>query len=121
MGPWALTQRNGRGLSGVLLLGFVLALLLGAFHPLGLARDAYDGHVCSDGRERHVEAPHDHEHDASTCSFCHLARDVDTDLALSAPTLSGPAAAGAAPAILAGRTPFAPPVASLRSRAPPPA
>jgi hypothetical protein len=105
-----------------LLLGFVAALLLGAFHPLGLAQQQHvDHHVCQ-GDEQHVDPAHehDHHHDPASCSFCHLVQEVQGDGQLDGPTFVGPAP-------LVVRAPLALPAArpdevcssAFRSRAPP--
>ncbi len=89
------TTRTG---ATALLFGFVLALLLGAVHPLGGAR-AHTAHVCGAAAERHVEAQHHAPHDATTCALCHLAHEaavVDDvppllpEHAFCAPAPSGP-------------------------------
>jgi hypothetical protein len=94
-----------------------MALLLGALHPLGSARD-HVAHVCGDAAERHVEAEHHSHHDATTCALCHLAHEAQVldDLA---PLLPGPAfLARAVEPTVRRRAPVATPTPA-RPRAPP--
>lgn len=82
-------QTARRAGAAALLVGFLAALLLGAFHPLGQVT-AHPGHVCGTEAERHVEAERHHAHDPATCALCHLAREAAV---VTAPPCLLPAAA----------------------------
>lgn len=108
------TKRAG---AAALLLGFLLAMLLGAFHPLG-AVDVDAGHVCGAAAERHLDAEHHPHHDAAACALCHLVHEValvdDAPPLVPAPSFRAPA-----PDEVVRARPWLPPLSSARPRAPP--
>jgi hypothetical protein len=73
--------RQARLRAAVLLLGFVLAVVVGVLgHPRGEAH----GHAC-DGQFAHLTGEPEHSHDEDACAGCHLFQS------LSQATATGPA------------------------------
>jgi hypothetical protein len=107
-----------RGRAFALLLGFVVSLVLGAFHPLGLAPTTYD-HVCHRGGERHVDAPAHPDHDAGSCSFCHLALGLAGEAVAPPTRLDAPAPDTRAATSPVDRRPRRAAATVFRSRSPP--